>query len=106
VQEDFAVSDKGLGIVWGARGIGKEINRTGRQTHYLLEQGAIKAARKVGSQWYAPIGGLHEQFCGGSKSDTERATMTARSELEVPPVEGRKVRAAPPRRKLKLGGIR
>jgi hypothetical protein len=77
MQEDFTVSDKGLGIVWGAREIGREINRTERQTHYLLEQGVIKAARKVstkrGSQWYAPISGLHEQFCADSKSDTERA---------------------------------
>jgi hypothetical protein len=60
-------------VAWGARTIGETINRSERQTHYLLEQGLIQAARKVGSQWYAPISGLHEQFCGDSGSDTERA---------------------------------
>jgi hypothetical protein len=69
------VSDKGLGIAWGAKAIGEEINRTERQTHWLLEQGAIRAARKASakprSQWYASIAGLREQFCADSKSDTE-----------------------------------
>ena len=30
-----------LDLVWGAKGIGKEINRTATQTHYLLSSGAI-----------------------------------------------------------------
>jgi len=55
-------------IVWGARAIGGVIDRTERQTHYLLETGAIRAARKASgnprSQWCASIAGLREQFCG------------------------------------------
>jgi hypothetical protein len=57
-----------LGLVWGARNIGKVIGRTERQTHYLLETGAIRAARKASAnpraQWCASISGLREQFCG------------------------------------------
>jgi hypothetical protein len=60
-----------LGIVWGAKNIGKIIGRTERQTHYLLETGAIRAARKVSakarSQWFASESGLREQFCADGK---------------------------------------
>jgi hypothetical protein len=56
-----------LDIVWGARDIGKVIGRTERQTHYLLETGAIRAARKTSSKarsrWFAAVSGLREQFC-------------------------------------------
>jgi hypothetical protein len=51
-----------LRIVWGARAIGEVIGRTERQTHYLLEQGAIRAARKIGFQWCASVPGLHGSF--------------------------------------------
>jgi hypothetical protein len=53
---------KRRGIAWGARRIGEEINRTERQTHYLLETGQIRAARKIGAQWCASLSGLDEQF--------------------------------------------
>jgi hypothetical protein len=52
-----------LQIVWGAKAIGRVIGRTERQTHYLLERGAIPAARKVGAQWCASELGLRAQFC-------------------------------------------
>lgn len=38
--------------VWGAVEIGKEINRSARQTFHLLESGALPA-RKVGKSWVA-----------------------------------------------------
>jgi hypothetical protein len=61
-----------LRIVWGARAIGEVIGRSARQTHYLLEQGAIRAARKVGAQWCASLSGLDEQFCrDGKHSDAK-----------------------------------
>ena len=68
-----------LGLVWGARAIGAVIGRTERQTHYLLESGAIRAARKVStkarSQWFAPISGLRAQFCAdGERQDSEQDT--------------------------------
>lgn len=62
------MTDETLGLVWGARNIGKIIGRSERQTHYLLETGAIRAARKAGpnprSQWCASLAGLRQQFCG------------------------------------------
>ena len=65
------MTDEKLGIVWGAKGIGSVIGRTARQASYLLETGAIEAARKVNSQWCAPIAGLRQQFCGASAADRE-----------------------------------
>jgi hypothetical protein len=58
---------KRRGLAWGARNIGKEINRTERQAHHLLETGQIKAARKVGALWCAPLSGLDEQFYDDDK---------------------------------------
>ena len=61
-----------LRIVWGARAIGEVIGRTERQTHYLLERGAIRAARKIGSQWRASVPGLNAQFCHGAEGSAEQ----------------------------------
>lgn len=36
--------------IWGAKAIGENINRTERQTFYLLESGLLDAT-KVGSTW-------------------------------------------------------
>jgi hypothetical protein len=52
-----------LGIVWGVEAIGKIINRTPRQTHYLLSKGAIPAARRCAGLWCADKEGLRAQFC-------------------------------------------
>jgi len=52
-----------LGIVWGAEAIGRVINQTPRQTHYMLSCGLIKAARQCGGKWYADKAGLRAQFC-------------------------------------------
>ncbi|OBQ83187.1 MULTISPECIES: hypothetical protein [unclassified Mesorhizobium] len=59
-----AVSEpSGIDVVWGAVEIGKEINRTPRQTFHMLEQGLLPA-RKVGSQWVAERGKLRAFFTG------------------------------------------
>jgi hypothetical protein len=50
-------------IVWGAEAIGRVINQTQRQTHYMLSRGLIKAARQCGGKWYADKAGLRAQFC-------------------------------------------
>jgi hypothetical protein len=50
-------------VLWGAKAIGKAINKKPRQAHYLLKRGLIRAARQVGSQWCADEPGLLEQFC-------------------------------------------
>ena len=59
-------------IVWGARNIGRVINRSPRQTHYLLQQGVIQAARRIGTLWCASRAGLLSQFGG----DTAAAMPT------------------------------
>jgi hypothetical protein len=51
-----------LDLVWGARGIGKEINRTATQTHYLLTSGAIRCAKQVGKLWVADRQALRREF--------------------------------------------
>jgi hypothetical protein len=62
-----------LKLIWGARAIGAIINRTERQTHYLLEQGLIQAARKVGEQWTASEVGLRRQFCADDAEQDDAA---------------------------------
>jgi hypothetical protein len=62
-----------LPIVWGAKAIGQVIRRTERQTHYLLERGAIEAARKVGAQWTASEAGLRRQFCADDAEQDDAA---------------------------------
>jgi hypothetical protein len=47
--------------VWGARNIGKEINRSPRQAFHLLESGKLPA-KKVGSQWVSTRGALRRSL--------------------------------------------
>ena len=56
--------------VWGAGAIGKVIQRTKRQTFYLLEQGAIPA-RKIGGTWCAEENELRDFITGNLKPDTK-----------------------------------
>jgi hypothetical protein len=44
------MDEKNTDILWGARAIGREINRSPRQTYGLLESGALPAT-KVGATW-------------------------------------------------------
>jgi len=50
-------------ILWGARQIGAEINRTERATFHLLEQKNLPA-RKIGAKWTAIRGELWDFFSG------------------------------------------
>jgi hypothetical protein len=53
VSNDDALGDDGGDAVWGAEGIGKEINRTPEQARYLFKIGALRGAvRKVGHRTY------------------------------------------------------
>ena len=70
-------------VLWGAKAIGTTINQTERQTHHLLETGAIKAAPKVGARWCASLSGLREQF-GGELSEAERDDATAQMKRNAP----------------------
>jgi hypothetical protein len=62
-HEQIREHDDDLGIVWGAEAIGRVINQTPRQTHYMLSRGLIKAAKQCGGRWYADKAGLRAQFC-------------------------------------------
>ena len=48
-------------LVWGISGIARIIDRTDRQTHYMLSSGLIPA-RKVGGRWVAERGKLMAFF--------------------------------------------
>jgi len=48
-------------VIWGAEAIGKEINRTPRQTWHLLEKGHLPA-RKIGGLWAASRTALRRTF--------------------------------------------
>ena len=47
---DKHATAEGLDLIWGAKAIGEEIDRSPRQTFYLLENGTLPA-RKVGNLW-------------------------------------------------------
>ena len=47
------VNHTGCDFLWGAAEIAKAINRTPRQTHYLLKNGQIQCAQKKGGRWVA-----------------------------------------------------
>jgi hypothetical protein len=47
---DNALGDDAVDVLWGARAIAKYINRSERQTYFLLEEGHLPG-RKVGGTW-------------------------------------------------------
>jgi hypothetical protein len=51
-------------IVWGAKAIGSVIGRNERQTFHLLENGALRGARKVRGIWSAKRSALLAQWDG------------------------------------------
>jgi hypothetical protein len=48
--------------LWGAKAIGAAIDRTPKQTYYLLNKGLIRSARRVGDQWVADKDDLQREF--------------------------------------------
>lgn len=50
--------------IWGAVAIAREINRTPRQTHYLLTTGGIRSAVRKGKRWAALPSALRREFGG------------------------------------------
>jgi hypothetical protein len=49
-------------LIWGLDNIGRVINRSRRQTEYLLHQGAIKCAGKKMGRWYVSRSALLREF--------------------------------------------
>jgi hypothetical protein len=50
-----------LELIWGVKGIAKVINRSERQTYWLVEQGRLPV-RKIGGRHCATRGGLRNFF--------------------------------------------
>jgi hypothetical protein len=50
------------GYLWGARAIGREIDRSTRQVHYLVEGGYLKCVKKVGGLYVAERGALRREL--------------------------------------------
>lgn len=54
--------DQGLGLVWGAAAIARELNlKNERQAFYILESGLLPA-KKVGRQWVTSRDTLRAYF--------------------------------------------
>lgn len=51
-------------VIWGARAIGKAINRNERVAYGLLESGQIPGAKKVGGRWCVTAHALRRVFNG------------------------------------------
>jgi hypothetical protein len=54
--------------LWGAKPIGAAIDRTPKQTYYLLNKGLIRSARRVGDQWVADKDDLQREFSAAGVS--------------------------------------
>jgi hypothetical protein len=52
-KETLEVNHTSCDFLWGAGEIGRAIGRNPRQAHYLLSNGEIKCAKKVGGHWVA-----------------------------------------------------
>ncbi len=61
-SENQVIQNVNAGVAWGAREIGRIIGRSERQTHYMLERGLIKSARKTGGRYNAGIPALRQEF--------------------------------------------
>lgn len=57
-----------LDLIWGAKSIGKEIDRDARQANYMLETGQLPGF-KIGNKWVARKSALKEHF---KKLEAER----------------------------------
>ena len=63
--------------VWGAAAIGRVINRSEQQTHYLLRQGFIRSAKKVGAHWCASPEALLREFGAATQREDEEVALIA-----------------------------
>jgi hypothetical protein len=55
-------SNEDGGYIWGSRAIGREIDRSERQTFYLIERGHLKCVKKVGGIYVAQRGALRREM--------------------------------------------
>jgi len=61
-------SSKDFQLVWGAAGIGAELNISRRSAYNLLQTGKLdRVVKKVGRQWCAERGRLRRHFLEGGR---------------------------------------
>jgi hypothetical protein len=53
-----------IGVLWGCEEIGAAIGCNPRRTHYLLDQGQLPGAKKVGGRWCISRRRLRDIFEG------------------------------------------
>jgi hypothetical protein len=58
--------------LWGAEAIGAAIDRSPKQTYYLLNKGLIRSARRIGTQWVADEDDLRREFSVAGQQASER----------------------------------
>lgn len=56
--------DNEIGILWGAKDIGAAIGVNPRRAHYMLTEGELPGARKVGGRWSITRQRLRDIFGG------------------------------------------
>jgi hypothetical protein len=59
--------------LWGAKAIGAPINRTPKQTYYLLSKGLIRSAKRVGEQWVVDKDDLQREFSASPENGEQAA---------------------------------
>lgn len=59
-----AEGENEIGILWGAADIGAAISCNARRCHYLLDQGQLPGAKKVGGRWCISRRRLKQIFDG------------------------------------------
>jgi hypothetical protein len=59
-------------VLWGAEAIGAAINRSPKQTYYLLRKNLIRSARRIGTQWVADKADLQREFSIAFAETSER----------------------------------
>jgi len=63
MTDDGSDKASNLDVIWGTRAIAQAINRTERQTYYLLETGALPGT-KIGGTWTTTWTRLRSLFAG------------------------------------------
>jgi hypothetical protein len=53
-------------LIWGIKGIAKEINRTQRQTYHMVAMGQLACVGKKGGRHFALRSKLRKEFMSGA----------------------------------------
>jgi hypothetical protein len=59
------------GYLWGGRAIGREIDRSPRQTYHLIEHGHLRCVKKLGGVYVAHRNELRREMSALVQRETE-----------------------------------